>query len=48
MSIVDTTIVDHNTGKQYRYRGSIRIHKNSTDTRDQYEYRKTYSLLKIV
>jgi len=30
----------HDTGKQYRYKGSVRIQKKSNDTRDQYEHKK--------
>jgi len=34
----------HYSEKQYRYRRSIRVQKNSTDTKDQYKYRKTAQL----
>jgi len=37
-----------NTRKLYRYRRSVRIQKNGTDTGDRYEYRKTVQFWKTV
>jgi len=39
----DITIIYLITGKQYRYKGSVRIQKNGTDTGNQYDYKKTYN-----
>ena len=38
--IVPIQGIDTYTGKQFRYRGSIRIQENDTNIGDQYEYMK--------
>ena len=40
INTVDITIVYNDTGKQYRYKGSVQRQENDTDTGDRYEYRK--------
>ena len=41
---MNNAIVYHNKRKQYRYRRSVRIQKNSTNTGKWYEYRKTIQI----